>query len=180
MSTFSKGDTLRRTGKSMDGGAMVQGEEYTVDRVERDTIYFEGIGYGYSPENFELVHERPKWSDVEPGDKVTFRVQETGEEFTTTATVGASRRAAILGLRLGLGLPSNRWELLSVEKPKPQPPTTPGSHVTVPHPYWESGINHLFLLDSGKWASQTGRAFWPAEDVASKDFTVIHDAGAQS
>jgi hypothetical protein len=44
----------------------------------------------------------------------------------------------------------------------------------------ESGVNHLFLLDSGKWSSQTGLAFWPAEDVASRGFTVIHDAGAES
>lgn len=130
----------------------------------------------------EAVQPGPQWSDVEVGDKVKVRLKATGQEVDTEAyhePPEGTDYVRVLGYTTHAMGPA-KYELLSIEKPKPQPPTTPGSHVTVPHPYWESGINHLFLLDDGKWASQTGLAFWAAEDVASKDFTVIHDAGASS
>jgi hypothetical protein len=138
-----------------------------------------GPRYAFAPRSFEPV---PSWSDIEVGDKVTVRIQRSGEELTTTAYADDEMLSGV-GL-LGEGRNSYRldgaFDLLSIEKPKPAPPTTPGSHVTVPYLAWESSVNHLFLLDGGKWFSQAGRAYWPAEDVASKDFTVIHDAGAES
>lgn len=131
-----------------------------------------------SPEQVEAVG--PQWSDVEAFDKVTFRIRHldpVGDETRMAYDVDGTPN--VLGVSTRSLLIERIWELLSIEKPKPQPPTTPGSHVTVPFST-PSRVNHLFLLDSGKWASQTGLAFWPAEDVASKDFTVVHDAGATS
>jgi hypothetical protein len=137
-----------------------------------------GPRYTFAASSFAPV---PDWSDIAVGDKVTFRFNRTGEEFTTEAY------GRLYGIAfLGWDVEDEPWveneglTLLSIEKPKRIPPTTPGSHITVPFLAWESGVNHLFLLDSGRWSSQTGRAFWLAEDVASKDFTVIHDAGAES
>lgn len=194
MAKLKRGDkvTVREGATSVTGHKRDPREVRTVLNPNWDSghlVYLNTVsgrrGNLYRPEDVIPFVQGPQWSDVEPGDKVTIRVRDTGEELTTTATHRsdaygqAYNRASVLGLAPGLGLPSNRWELVSIKKPKPQPPTTPGSHVTVPFPGWESGINHLFLLESGEWLSQTGGGYWPAEDVASKDFTVIHDAGAQ-
>lgn len=119
------------------------------------------------------------WRDIEVGDEVTVRLKKTGEEFTTTAYRDVDRPSGV-GI-LGFGRDAydtpEVFDLLSIEKPKPAPPTTPGSLVTVENSIWESGINHLFLMDDGKWSSQAVGAHWLAEDVASKGFTVIYDAG---
>lgn len=158
----------------------------TLTPVPGDTMH---PRYTFGQGSFELVPEGPKWSDVEPGDKVTIRVRDTGEELTTTATHRsdaygqAYNRASVLGLAPGLGLPSNRWELVSIEKPKPQPPTTPGSVVLV-HSSSRAWPNGLPLLrqHTGRWIGQNGQS-WSDHDVAYANggtFTVIHDAGAQS
>lgn len=138
--------------------------------------------YTFGQGSFELVPEGPQWSDVEPGDRVKVRLKATGQELDTEAyheLPEGTDYVRVLGYTTHAMGPT-KYELLSIEKPKPQPPTTPGSHVTIPFPGWESGINHLFLLDSGKWLSQTGAGYWSADRVAEKDFTVIHDAGVQS
>lgn len=187
MTEFKEGQKVRRI-KGVPHVGMKVGDVGTVESVIASGANliikeFQQPGWSHAAENFEPVpvgserQELKKWSDVEVGDKVTFRVDDTEEEHTATA-YRARGCVRVLGFQVD-GPPVGFLALLSIEKPKPQLPTTPGSHVTVPFPGWESGINHLFLLDSGKWASQTGLAFWAAEDVASKDFTVIHDAGAK-
>lgn len=200
MPEFKPNQVIRakRATKSAYGDTFAQGARLVVANVDRNVLrllrpaHTLGVntvaGHDKAPDNAEYLVDPadfepvpvPKWSDVEPGDKVVFRVRETGEEFTTTATQsGDPHRAAIMGLRLGLGLPSNRWEVVSIEKPKPKPPTTPGSHITVPWD-WDSGVNHLFLKDDGRWMSQTGNDWSAMAASELTDFTVIHDAGEAS
>lgn len=193
--TFKKGDKIRATRRteSWSGVRIEKGEELIVGTSVRTGTPYRASGelvagtpdqtraYVVDPLHFEPVAEAPQWSDVAPGDTIVIRVKKTGEEVTTKAYAHLDFISGVGVLAFGRDSADfqDKFELVKVEKPKPQPPTTPGSHVTVPF-QWESGVNHLFLLDSGKWASQTGLAFWPPEDVASKDFTVIHDAGKDS
>lgn len=136
-------------------------------------------------DDFELVPEGPQWSDVEPGDKVTFRVRETGEEFTTAATQsGDPHRAAIMGLRLGLGLPSNRWEVVSIEKPRPPFPTAAHSVILAKVTNGDTRTLSLFH-DHGDnphgpvnvWMAQlvVGGGAYSDDDIVR--FDVLYDAG---
>lgn len=189
MKEFKKGDRVRRVFNP--SGEMAVGTEATVRSARQDGyLTFDKGGALFHSSNFALAPTAsgPQWSDVEAGDRVTFRVQETGEEITTTATVGDSRRAATLGLRLGLGLPANRWELLSIEKPKPLPPQTPGSVVFKPTPQAGRANNGrgfalLRMQDSGPspWITDSGNR-WGDHSVQTAygaGFEVIHDAGAE-
>jgi hypothetical protein len=188
---FEKGDKVEAV-KVDHRSTLVAGEVYTVASVRprqwsasdewgSHIVRLEGKGQEpFYEGRFRPAVTAPQWSDVEAGDRVTFRVKETGEQFATTATVGDPRRPAVLGLRLGLGLPSNRWELLSIEKPKPKPPTTPGSVVLIHSGSvaWPNGLP-LLRQGNGRWIGQ-GNQSWSDTDVAYANggtFEVIHDAG---
>lgn len=145
------------------------------------------VNWYADPDHFELVPEAPQWSDVEPGDEVTFRVRETGEEFTASATQsGDPRRAAIMGLRLGLGLPSNRWELVSIEKPRPPFPTA--AHSVILAKVANGDTRRLSLFHDFEspgdpvnvWMDQLvfGGGSFSDEHIVS--FDVLYDAGKDS
>jgi hypothetical protein len=187
MGKFKKGDPVMRIEISGPYGLRV-GATHEVEEVDDNSgwLALEGFDrpahnrFPFDPTFFVPAGSKaPQWAGVAEGDTIAVRYKKTGQEFTTEAheTFDRFNGPEFLGHDINSKHVREAWELLSIEKPKPQPPTAPGSHVTVPFPGWESGINHLFLLDSGKWLSQTGAGYWPPEDVASKNFTVIHDAG---
>lgn len=191
---FKKGQTVRRVSlgsyhMGMGGFLGVNASERMnvgdTDKVVETELGISGLalerfGGGHAPEHFELVEEevKPRWGNVEPGDVVEVRLTDTGEEFTAKAyheryavrVMALDTRASII----------NRFELLSITKPKRQPPTTPGSHVRVRWPEWEAGWVHLFLKESGKWVG-TLRNEWSHEQLQTtgRDWEVIYDAGDQ-
>jgi hypothetical protein len=187
---FSKGDTVRRTAPftRITSHRLSRGAVRKVIAVESNGLRLQPLpgdtftrDYTFSPGGFERAE--PQWVDIAPGDKVTFKFNRTGEVFVTEA-YDFQGEVSFLSWRAGcMDEPLKEDEkgltLLSVEKPAPSCPTTPGSHVTVSWPGWESGANHLFLWDNGEWHSQTGARFG-ADPALHEGFTILHDAGAES
>ena len=116
----------------------------------------------------------PMWNSIEAGDKVTLRVPATGEVITTTAyhdedfisTVG------VLGVGRDAFWPLVRWELVSIEKPKPALPTKNGSVIIqTGHPAFE------IVLVAGRWIwADNGNQTFPGR-FNDPAWTLVRDAG---
>lgn len=89
-------------------------------------LRFDDVAGEHNPEGFVKVKEPEKqlrWTDVEPGDKVTFTWQ--GEEFTATA-----RKDPDLLLPQIMGMATtamHKYTIVSIEKPKPTLPKANGT-----------------------------------------------------
>lgn len=141
--------------------------------------------YLVDPSDFRVALDGPQWSDVEPGDKVTTRHELTGDEVVLTAFANPSSGSVMVldsftahkGTQTIQGL-----ELLSIEKPKPLPPQTPGSVVRKVVTFGDGFT--LFRLSNyygdKPWVTDNGNR-WNDEAVQTSygtGFEVIYDAGA--
>lgn len=110
----------------------------------------------------------PHWGDVEAGDTVTVRVNETGQEITTEAQAADRRttdpdKVRILGRYFKDG-----WTLLSVVKAKKPLPTDNGAVIKVVRSPKDDGIN-LHLL-AGIWLAPLGNAWTKADILQEEDW----------
>ena len=176
--TWSAGDDNRV--HEGDVGTYVERNTYhVVDFPQRKRVHLKDT------EIEPYVEPKPEWEALAIGDKVKVRLKHTGEEFETVAyrQDPASNYVRVLGYVTSAGLLRQRFELLDVTAPvppKPLPPTTPGSVISVEWPAWESGRNHLFLRESGLWQTEgKGTGFWKPEDIQARGFELHYDAGAE-
>lgn len=112
----------------------------------------------------------PHWGDVEAGDTVTFRVDETGQEITTEAQAAFScttdqGRVRILGRYFKDG-----WTLLSVVKAKKPLPTDNGAVIKVTF-VDGSGSNRYLLGGKWRWADGGVDAQLVADYDSADSFT---------
>lgn len=187
MTNYTKGQKVRATAEvenltwsapsrrvyQGDIGVYVSRTSYhVVDFPQRKSVYLEDA-------EIEPYVEAPKWVDVEAFDTVTFRTRDAvaGEETRTAYDTAGT--PTVLGISTKSFVIDEAWELLSIEKPKPMPPTTSGSLVRLPWDSWESGWNYLLLMSNGIWESQSGQASWSSDSVRNfkHGFEVVHDAG---
>lgn len=190
MTEFKKGDRVRRT-KAGRGvyRAVFEGSEWTVRSSRGRTGLVEGCPLSVEWKNFELVEPAsPKWSDVEPGDKVKVRLKATGQEVDAEAyheQPDSAGYVRVLGYTTH-GMGPAKYDLLSIEKPKPLPPQTPGSVIFKLTPRAEKANNGRgFALlrqthdAAAPWIGSIGQ-HWTDEDVQALDgggFEVLYDAG---
>lgn len=197
MTKFKPGDGVRRTSHNNNDypfNGMPVGAEDEVTDVRVAGLTLRNWGSGHDPSRFELVPpdpkpdteanretKKPEWSDVMPGDTVVFRDIPTGAEYTAMATArGVDRSALVLGTYAGSVLTATTRELLSIQKPQPQPPTTPGSVILIHSASraWPHGLP-LLRQYTGRWVGQNGQS-WSDAEVAYANggtFEVLHDAG---
>lgn len=187
MAMFKKGQTVRRISVNEAGrpyAGMAVGTEAVVLEVDTlsGALSLEDWGRGHEPSRFELVRDAsPQWSDVDFGDKVKVRYKKTDQEFETVAheTSDGFNGPEVLGHDLNSRLTGERFELLSIEKPKPPLPTTNGSRVIESEPEHEGLERVEAVLVGGRWLFADGRnPKWDLEpDKWSTGWTLLHDAG---
>lgn len=90
-------------------------------------LRFDDVAGEHHPDGFVKVEteKKLKWTDVEAGDKVTFKWED--EEFTATA-----RKDPYFMLPQIMGMATtamHKYTIVSIEKPKPALPSTNGSIV---------------------------------------------------
>lgn len=184
---FKKGDkvTVREGATSANGWQPAPVEARTVmnpDWGRENLVYLNTVsGYPgnlYRPEDLDLVTTEPKWSDVGVGDKVRIRLKATREEFEGTGYVEAgAANVRVLGLSTS-GLAQDKFELLSVEKPKPSLPTTNGSRVIESEPEGPGLEPMEAVLVAGRWLDANRVQTWVLKpDMWTTGWTLLHDAG---
>lgn len=172
MQTFKKGDTVKVVSYPVDDGSSpVEQTGKIVDLDDSGYIRVDlpGPRKLFRPEELELAKDELSWENVEAGDVVTIRVRTTGQEITAVATTD-NKTTRVLGLGLNTASPAAAWKLLKIEKPKPLPPTTPGSLV---RPNGRDFV--LFLRTSFYWVTPSGTG-WNMSDLQEEGFEVIYDA----
>lgn len=201
MTNFKEGDTVVLNEKYMDlpegaGGTITDTapDLYDTDLVK---VAFEGdrVRSVYSG-RLRLAADEPKWSDVEAGDAVTFEDLPSGEKVKVKAT-SRGGGVLVLGAYTDSMLTQDTRRLISIEKPKPVPPQTPGSVIMILHPEGHEKGNRpvdsfpMFRLRfpapgpdgvDREWISDRG-TYWSDESVRNgyggAGFRVLHDAGKE-
>lgn len=108
----------------------LNGRTYTVESVREDGwLKFEDWDNGFfDPSYYTAV---PRWEDVNAGDTVTFRTDQTGEEYTALVTTSPDSPTNpdphVMGIWTGSTALNGRNTLLSIKKPQPPLPTANGS-----------------------------------------------------
>lgn len=138
-----------------------------------------GPDYTFGARDFVPANDAPHWEDVTVGDTVTFRTNQTGEEFTASVTTSpdtpTNRDPHVMGIWTGSTALNGRNTLLSIKKPQPVLPTANGSVIRRKAGYGRP----TFHLINGQWTgANSGGVGVPNQWVGG--WELVTDAGEDS